>query len=1247
MWLLLAAGLLALPFLSLPGRYVFDTHDALWFDPSHYLARAFTLWQTSPYLGHEQHDGIVFPMGLVVWGLRSAGLAPWAAERVWHGLLLLTAAGTMILFVDFLQGRRTVLGPLTAGLVYSLTPYTFGYGLPFTGVYLPYAVLPLLLLVTLRGLDRPGFRWPALFGLTTLAMGGGNGAPQAYALLVALALIVWAVVRRRVSPIRALRFSLASLAFFVGLNAYWLFLLGSSEVSNALAFSEQPYGINVSSSASETIRGLGFWQFYGGDQFGPWIPAVRAYVTSIPLLFIGLALPVAALVSAWLVRWRYRLFFVLLLVVSVFVAMGIFQPSTPTPFGRALLFLYDHVPGASGLRTTYKAVMAMNLAVAVLVGIGATGMWRRLSAARNPVRVRVIALLALVLLVGANAYPLWTGHLYNPVHGVREVPAYWRDALQEIVRGDQAYRAFFAPATTWATYRWGAVKEGVSATDPDLPAISARRLPIGEGFGSNLLSAVERPYLAGGSPRGSAQLFRYLGVRNVVLQNDIDWARSNTAGPAQMRRLLEDRDLIPADTFGTSGRSIQILSVRDPAPIVRAESSDPVILSGDGFGMADAATEGLLQGGPPILYSGTLESSDLQALVRDARPRFLITDSNRRQAWFFTGPRAPHSYTLPAGQAIPGRNTGYLLFDDQPETQSVAVYPGLRAISASGYGSIFRASPQYRPANAFDGDPATWWVVDIGGDPTGAWIQADFQHPTSVSTVTITTPSVPWWRRIDRIQLEFSDGSTVTRQLRGNAATTIAFPERVTGFVRLRIASVSFGSRPNATGAAVGEIQIPGLDAAEIIRVPNDLLETARETPQGLGLLAGQPIRYLFERARIDTPGLIDEEAGIARRFEVGTSAAYDLTGSAHLGPRATDDAMDEIVLGRAPVKVTSSSRLLGNPRLRGSSAFDGNLSTSWVPTPGQGQWWKAEFPPRTLDHISVRSTVGPKAGAVLGLHATFSDGSVVRGNAAGPRDGVIEMRFPPRITSSVTITLDRVYAILGERKSPSIKEIEIKGVAPLEIDDSARLPCSRGGGITMDGAALAIQPSGTVGELMKGAQLPLRSCEAAPIMLGAGWHDLVARGGLQADEISLGTGQWQAPSGSNSRPSVSSAPPSGAGFDVAVRNATDPYYLVIGQNLDPGWSATIEGRDLGHPILLDGYSAGWRVDRTGSYSIAVRYRPQRTYQAALAVTGATILLAAGAISAGGVGRRRRRRPPEPRELVHPSPHYPLKPGKP
>jgi arabinofuranan 3-O-arabinosyltransferase len=1243
MWVALAVVTLALPFLSLPGRYVFDTRDHLWFDPAHYLSRAIVLWRASPYLGHEQHDGIAVPMGLVVWLLRSGGLSPWGAERVWHGLLLFTAAGGTVLLVDHFKGRRTVAAPLTAALLYALTPYSFGYGLQFSAVFLPYVLLPLLLLATLRGLEDKRLLWPALFGLITFLMGGGNGAPQVYLIVVTAALALWVVFLEHGASLgRAVRFGAWSLLFVIGLNAYWLFLLGSNEVSNALLFSEQPAVINVSSSFSEAIRGLGFWQYYGGDQFGPWIPAVRTYVTSVPLIAAGFAIPVAAFASAWLVRWRHRLFFVLAGIIGVIVSAGVFPTPSPTPFGRALLWAYNHVPGAAGLRTTYKITSLVNLAFAVLAAMGVAALWSRLgSTSRGTMRRAGLALLIAVV-VGANSYALVSGRLYNPAHGVKDVPGYWGQALARLDQRDVKYRAFFAPTTSWRIYRWGAFKEGVEATDPRLSYVTPLRLPVGQRYGSNLVTALEQPYFYGLPAGGSAELFRYLGVRDVVLQNDLNWQQSHTARPASLQTLLHDPDLDPFASFGRPGENVvgsgsardpvagkerlltpvQVLTVADPEPIVRAESGDPVVISGDGFGLAAAARRGLLPGGPPVLYSGSLTPAQLQAVVSEGHPSFVITDSNRRRVWSFTGPRAPYSYTYPAGQTQGAFNPGFLLFDSRIDTQSVAVYPGVRAITASGYGSAFGLSPQFRPANAFDGDSRTWWEVGAGRDLLGAWVQATFTKPVRLSRVSIAFPRSPSLREVRRVRLQFSDGRAVLALVRPGRPVTINFPARITRILRVRLVSLGPDDAGRRTGVGIADIKIPGLNPAEIIQVPSDLVTTAEKAPAGLASLSQAPLTYLFERARTGIPGRPDEETGISRRFEVPNRRAFDLTGTVRLNRSASDLGIDGILNGPTDVHVSGSSRLFDNPVLRGSAAFDGNRHTSWVPAGGVGQSLSIAFPRRGISRLSIHTDAGPDRTRIQQLTVRFSDGSIVVANVRRP-DGVVRRRFPARKVTGVVVTITSIGPQSNPRKPVGISEVVIPGVQSLGATPGSPLPCTAGSTYSLDGRPIQIRPVGSAAGLLSGAPLRLETCGRKPVELTTGWHNLVARGALRPDLVEFATGTPADAGVEPAGPSIDFSQRSDGGFQVDVKGATQPFYLVIGQNFSPKWRASIGGDDLGSPILLDGYSAGWRLTRTGDYTISVVYGPQRLYQAVLLVTAASVVAVIVVI---GVSLLRRRR---------------------
>ena len=1245
MWFGLALALIALPFLSLPGRYVNDTRDALWLAPHAYLSHVLQLWHGSPFLGFEQHDGIVFPMALTIWALRALGLSAWVAERLWHGVLLFAAAAFTILLVDHLRGRRTVAAPLLAGLIYALTPFTFGYGIPFTGTFLAYVALPLLVLIVLVGVERPGLVWPAIFGLATLLMGGGNGAPQVYALLTCSLLLGWiAFVDRDLTVGRVLGFGALSLLFVVGLNAYWLFLLGSGEIRNALQYSEAPRVINVDSSVAESIRGLGLWLFYGGDTAGPWVPAVRPFLASPLFVVVTFAVPAAAFAAAWRTRWRFRLFFVLLAVVSVFVVAGIFPVNASTPFGRLLGWSYTHIPGVGGLRTTYKFASAIELSLAVLVGMGVDPTLAALRRLRRPALVTPTAVAATFAVVAVIAYPLWSGHLYPERSSTGDIPAYWQRALSDLGRSEIGTRAFFAPAIDRATYHWGALKEGVVSAAPDLPAIAPIPLPVGERYGSNLLRAVQQPYFEGIDGEGSPVLFRYLGASSVVLQNDLDWHLTRTARPFAMQSLVRALGANGLRSYGSAGENVmdpaqqapldafqraeallppvQVLAVPDPLQIARAESGPPVVLSGDGFGIDTAATAGLLDGNPPLLYSAAMTPGQIAAAAAGGA-RFVITDSNRRRVWSFTSARGRASETLPAGRTIGLKQTGYGLFANRPDSQTVAVYPGLRAIRASTDAGQVGSAPQFRPSLAFDGDPGTWWLASAPGDPVGSWIEADLTRPKTVSALTISQPAATASRPIDRVRIGLSTGTRLTASLRRGEPTLIRFPPTRVDRIRVTIEHVAPAAE-STRSPAIADIAIPGIDPAEIIRTPTDLLDTVRSTPGGLASLAGAPLTYLFERARTGSPGDHDEEAGIARRFALPGPMRFVFAGTAHLDTSAPDERIDRSLYGPLPITLTSSSRKGGDLRVRASAAFDGNPATVWEPDGAVGQWIAARFPARRIGSIAVLTDLRPGREPITGMRARFSDGTVLKGRPLSS-DGVIRFAFTPRRVSSVELTVDSVYAP-GRVRSPSvaIREISISGVSVPKLSPDAPLPCDTTSS-RLDGSPLFLRVDGTVADALAHKEMSIETCHGSAVALGAGSHDLRIGGGLQPDIVSLRSPGIGPASSPPAPPALSWTSPADGRYELRVRGAARPFYAVIGQNFGPNWHASIGGHDLGPPVLLDGYSAGWYVTRAGSFTISVRYGPQRLYSIALAVSGISLVIAM-AIAVAGVLRNRRRR---------------------
>jgi hypothetical protein len=91
------AALVFLPILAMhPGMVVADTKSYLYLDPTRFLARAASLWDSKIGLGTLSHQtiGYLFPMGPWYWVTqRVLGIPTWISQRLWLGIIIF-AAGT-------------------------------------------------------------------------------------------------------------------------------------------------------------------------------------------------------------------------------------------------------------------------------------------------------------------------------------------------------------------------------------------------------------------------------------------------------------------------------------------------------------------------------------------------------------------------------------------------------------------------------------------------------------------------------------------------------------------------------------------------------------------------------------------------------------------------------------------------------------------------------------------------------------------------------------------------------------------------------------------------------------------------------------------------------------------------------------------------------------------------------------------------------------------------------------------------
>jgi arabinofuranan 3-O-arabinosyltransferase len=1221
-----------------PGWFTPDTKPEVYLAPFRTLARTLSTWDPDPHLGQPNFQTGLLPVSLAVSALDALGLPTWLLPRVWRTLLLLVAAWGAVRLFHLVAGERSsAAGRVAAATVYLANPYLVVAGAT-TPVLVPYALLPWLLLALARAVQAPAsWRWPAAFALAFFLMTGMNaGVVAGFMCLAVPCYLVYLRLAERASWSRLARPTLrcAGLALLVSL--YWLVPAAmAGETGEAVAaFTERPQEVASTSSYAETLRLLGFWVQYFQQDGQPAMPGAAGYLTNPLVLVASFLLPVLAAASALLARAKARALAVLLLAVAVPVMVGLFPPATPSPFGRLLAAAFERVPGAIAFRTTNKAGALVALAYALLLGFGAAELFRRSSPGR-PWRAAVAAAVAVVLAVAM--LPAWTGGLY-PVR--YRVPGYWRQLAAEVDAGPDDTRVLLAPGASNTAYRWG--MEGPDDLNLSLfsrPSVVRTTVPNGSIEQANFLAALDLPLSTGSAePRVVAAMARYLGVGEVVVRNDQRWEAFGGPRPSVVaRRLAGDPALELVAAYGRPGEHtvapvsdfyppaqaaedaavppLQRHAVAGPRPVVRSEPARGVMLvDGDSFAIPSLVRLGLAGGEPPFRLLGSVTPAELAASLAGGA-RVVVSDSNRRRAWgsFRTGQN--YSPTLRADQPLP--SSTLTLFGD-PDTQTVTRLEGARSVTATGSGSLLTATPFGKPELAFDGDRRTAWTTGDFGGAVGQSITLRLERPVAVGAVTLRPVLSDPGVQIAGVRVRV-DAGAVEVPVPAEPEVRVDVPDATTSSVTVEVTQVR-GVGLNPVG--FWEIGVPGVEVRQVARLPRALRNLAAAlSPADRARLDAAPIHVVLARAAGEAGDRFhDEERVLDRELWLPAARGFAVGGLAAAGPGLPDPVVDRLAGAPAAVEASSSSRFFDELGARASQALDGDPDSAWVPDGrGPGEWMELRLPGERLDHVDVLQSV-PKG--LVGVDAiTAAEVSVNGGRPflVNLRQGRTRVDFPATRVRRLRLTIDKVAGLGGQVR---VSELQA-GRARIPA-----APASRGlrGCVELarvDGRPLRVALAGTVGELTAGEALPVRGCNG-PLRLGAGDHRVRSGPGWLVDLLG-----FSAPA-----PSTRLAPPappadlrvtesSRSGMTIRAGAAGGPYYLVVGQGYDRRWRATMDGRPLGPPLLLDGYSVGWRISDQHPHRFEVAFGPQQTATWSFVASAAGLVLVALLL----VGRRPRRRP--------------------
>ncbi len=1297
---------------SRPGTVTDDTKTYLYLDPGRYLRQAVSLWDPSVGLGTVTHEniGYLLPMGPFYWVLAELHVPLWVAQRLWMGTLLF-AAGAGALYLCRTIGL-TGPGRYITAVGFMFTPYVLQYTGRISVILMPWAGLPWMVAFVILALRRGGWKYPALFALVVALVSGINASSILYVGIAPALWLPYSVLVAKESTWRqawGVAWKIGGLTAVVSL--WWAIGLQVEAAYgvNVLKYTETVPATSGASLASEIIRGLGYWYFYGSDRVGSWTQASVAYTQNLRLIDLSFVVPVLAFAAAFFSRWRYRSYFVLITVVGMVLAVGPNPYGHPSGVGSVLKAIMVDTTAGLAMRSTDRASPVIILSLAMFLGAGISALSYRVR--RTGLVVGGFAVAA----IAAASTPLWTGAVIaNGFTQPAVPPAYVRQAATALATTHPGTRVYALPGNNFAAYRWGDTIDTVYPGLMTRPFVTHEQQIMGSLATADLLQALDSPLQDGTMDWSSlGPMSSLLSAGDVLVQYDQAYERYDVPIPQQVAADLAVTppglsDPVP---YGTPRPNVPLIphfdeatltrppnstwpaplvsyTVNNPRPIARAETTvAPLVVDGDGSGIVNAASVGLLQNNPTVLYAGTLDTHPAllkQTLTKPAT--LVVTDTNRKQGFRWNSLNENTGYTETATQppnTLDPSDAPINLFPGAPaDAQTTSVLAGVSSVTASSYGSSITYLPEDRPPAALDGSTQTPWLTDSFAQQLGQWWQVVLLKPITESSITLVQPQTGDPDRwITSATLTFDGGHPITVPL-GPASRTptgqgVTFPTRTFTTLRITVSGVAVADPrvPMGSRSSVGfaEVEIPGVSVNESIAMPEDLLRAS-----GPSSLVDRVSLIMTRLRSSGTPPRADIETSLARTFWLPTQRTFSLTGAARISALIPDDQIDRLV-GRPGSNHTgivaySQGRLPGDLRAGAIATVDGDPTTLWEPGFGvahqAGQWLHYNLPrPITFDRVDLqvvadgqhsvptRVTISTGSGK-----ATVSLPPIADSHTPGAVVDV-PVSFAPLRGESIQIEFDavRVENTPNYRsKTPiampiGIAEVGIPGLRAAALPADIPTSC-RGDLVTVDGGPLWISITGSTATALDRRALTVSLCgpDANGLALGPGQHTLRSAvgqiSGFDIDQLALDSAPGGGPKPLASATALA-APPVAAAPTVRVDSSTPttvhlsvtgmgsgaqaiPANLILGESINAGWMATVSGgAGLGHPVLIDGFANGWRLDPAtmggavhgGAVSVVLRWEPQRRVDVALVISTVAII---GCLVLAFVPRRRRRRRP-------------------
>ncbi|MBF8186901.1 DUF3367 domain-containing protein [Nonomuraea sp. K274] len=1187
LWLAICClGFAVLSFTTEPGGVISDTKIDLALNPVGWLERAAHLWDLQ-HFGQLQNQvsGYLFPMGPFFALGDLVGLEPWVTQRLWLTLLLCVAfLGVERLAAQLGVGTRGTR--IVGALAYALAPRTLSILGEISIEWLPAAMLPWILIPLLTATETGQRARGAIRSGLAVALCGGVNAVAVLAVLVAP--VIYILTRPRPVP-RWRMLGWWTGAVSVATLFWWLPLL----LVGRYAFSFLPYTETASTTTQVTsltnvLRGASDWVRFLGVGGVAEQPPGYAIATSAAMIVVTGVL--AALGLAGLARRDLpaKGFLIALFTVGTAALVAGHASALEPVVAEPVRWLLDGP--LAPLRNLRKFDPLVRLALAF-------GLTHLLVTARLRLRfrLRAVALVSFAVLV----LPVFNQGLAAP-GSFKEVPLYWRQAATWINENAGDDGVLVVPGAKFGEYLWGRPMD-----DPMQPLFqarwTARQVAAAGSVGlTRLLDAIDQRLTAGYGSAGLTEVLRRMGVRYLVVRNDLMRAHLQGAWPSRVHEALRESPGITrvrafGGEVGDAATDDVIDSVDWPSPAVELYEVPDVT---GPVGVQPVGDALRVRSGPDSLFAmadlGLLGSGPV--LVNDDARKYdvptVATDGLRLRERQFGEIRSNWSATLTADRRddFTGVTKLDLLEDGWLDDTATAEYGGIAGITASSSVADPDAvpglsTPGRGPWAAMDGDLETGWESGGWTAPQGEWLRVDLPRQMTIPRFQVSfTDNVMLGQSIRRVAVVTDGGRLEQDVRRAGDAQWLRTPPGPASWVRIEVVATAGERWSFVERVGITEIAIPGVVPSRTIRLPGQggdvhVMESGLDSrPQCMR----DRHRWICN-PMLARPG--EEGAGFDRVFTTGAAGETDVWGSAVLRDGELADRFTR--LSADLTTVTGSSQMSEDVVLAPRSAFDGDAGTTWVPAATDAQptltlGWKGK---RSVSRIQVARPGGDRQRLEV----------ILTGDKGAVRSGVVDadgyVRFKPITTTELKL---RFYPA---SKRLQVTELVIPGVEPASRPSGMPflLPCGLGPSVQVNGTTVRTKVTGSYADLLEQRPLRFTGCSRPELEKG---DNRVRVAGWEAYSISdLAVGELPA------RPlSVDGAATvrTWAATEREVRvSAPEDAFLVVNENHNTGWRATLDGRTL-TPARLDGWKQAWELPAGTSGTVRLEYLPDRPYRLAL-----------------------------------------------